>query len=130
MTNIVWYQERIRDHYYNPRNKGYIENAHCIAQAVNSSCGDSVTYYFNVDNSNMGIIRFQGAGCVISQAAASLLSERVVGQSLCDIKQITASEIITMLGISLGPVRARCALLAWEALMKGINSYVGSSEGS
>lgn len=114
------YQIHIMDHYRNPRNKGVCPAATFSSDVLNPSCGDAVTITGSVENNTITCVRFEGHGCVISQAAASMLTEKVQGQTAQEVLQLTSADMIQLIGISLGPTRARCALLALEALQKGI----------
>jgi nitrogen fixation NifU-like protein len=125
MLNL--YQEILMDHYRNPRNHGIIAQCNFSAQQRNSSCGDEVTFMGVVDHNSLVGVAFQGKGCVISQAAASLLSEKVTGMSLEDILALDKDDLIAMLGMQLGPVRLLCGLLSLTALQDGIREYKNPS---
>lgn len=118
------YQDILLDHYRNPRNRGVLELPDFTSGEDNPSCGDSVNMYGRVQDGRLIEVSFQGTGCVISQAAASLLTQAVLGQSLNDIMKLDAAFMRTLVGIELGPTRVRCALLALEALQKGIREYL------
>lgn len=115
------YQEHLMDHYRHPRNRGVIERPHFISEEQNPSCGDSVSMSGLLENDNLITVCFTGAGCVISQAAASMLTERVIGLSLTDILQLQPDYMRALIQIPLGPTRLKCALLALEALQSGLN---------
>jgi nitrogen fixation protein NifU and related proteins len=117
------YQEQLMDHYRYPRNYGTLENPDMVTQTFNPSCGDQVAYQAHIKNNTIVALKFQGKGCVISQAAASLLSESCINKELEYIESLTKDTMITLIGISLGPTRLRCALLALEALHQGIAQY-------
>jgi nitrogen fixation NifU-like protein len=121
MLNL--YQEILMDHYRNPRNNGTIAPCHFSAQQRNSSCGDEVTFMGVIRDGRIAEVAFAGKGCVISQAAASLLSEKVVGMSLEDILALDKDDLVAMLGMQLGPVRLLCGLLSLTALQNGIREY-------
>jgi len=114
------YQIHIMDHYRNPRNKGVCSNATFTSDVVNPSCGDAVTISGIIDNGIITRLCFEGHGCVISQAAASMLTEKVHGKLVQEALALQSSDMLQLVGIMLGPTRARCALLALEALHKGI----------
>lgn len=118
------YQDVLTDHYRNPRNRGVLEHPDFTSGEDNPSCGDSVSMYGRVKDGRLIEVSFQGTGCVISQAAASLLTQAVLGKSLDDIMKLDAAFMRTLVGIELGPTRVRCALLALEALQKGIREYL------
>jgi nitrogen fixation protein NifU and related proteins len=117
------YQEIVMDHYHNPRNHGVIGSYNFIAQQRNSSCGDELCFTGLVHTNILISVAFKGKGCVISQAAASLLSEYVVNKSLDEIIAIDNETILAMIGMPLGPVRLMCALLPLMAFHGGIREY-------
>jgi nitrogen fixation NifU-like protein len=82
--------------------------------------------YGQVEHGKLSAVSFEGTGCVISQAAASLLTEQVIGKHLHDIMKLDAAFMRNLVGIELGPTRVRCALLALEALQKGIQEYLNA----
>ncbi len=118
MLNL--YQEILMDHYKNPRNRGILEVCTFTTHQRNSSCGDEITCYGVIKNNTLIDVSFDGKGCVISQATASILSEKVNGQDLAGISALTASDLSEMIGMKLGLVRIQCALLALIALQHGI----------
>ena len=117
------YQEILMDHYRNPRNNGIIDRPDFSADQRNSSCGDEVICTGTFKNNILVGVAFQGKGCVISQATASLLSEKVKGMLLDDILALAQDDLIAMLGMQLGPVRLLCALLSLVALQNGVREY-------
>jgi nitrogen fixation NifU-like protein len=79
---------------------------------------------FTVDEaSKIKDVKFTGRGCAISQASASLLTSRVKGQSLDDIKKLERDDVVKMLGIPISPVRLKCALLSLAVLREGVEIY-------
>lgn len=126
MNSYSWYQDRIRDHFHSTLYKGLIEHAHLSGLSLNSACGDRIHVTAKLENNHIVDIKFMGEGCVISQAAASLLAEQVKHKTLADAHNLSAADMQKLLGIELGPVRLRCALLALEALHKGIAEYARS----
>lgn len=126
MLNL--YQEILMDHYRNPRNNGIIEQCDFSAAQRNSSCGDEAIFYGVVRDNILIEVAFNGKGCVISQAAASLLSEYVKNKILSDILVLDKDDIIAMIGMPLGPVRMQCGMLSLMALQCGIREYARSSE--
>lgn len=116
------YQAQLLDHYRNPRNKGMVSQADFASDEFNPSCGDRVAMSGTVKNNTVNLLGFDGSGCVISQATASLLTGHCVGKSVADIMAINAQAVIALIGISLGPIRLKCALLPLQALHNGINS--------
>jgi nitrogen fixation NifU-like protein len=111
------YREVILDHYRNPRNKGELENPTHTFQDDNPLCGDHIRIDLLVDDKDIiQQVRYSGEGCAISQASASMLTEMLVGKSVEEAKQIGKQDILDALGIQLGPVRLKCALLSLKVL--------------
>lgn len=123
------YQEKLLDYYHHPRNKGLLPHPDLTSGVYNPSCGDSVMMQAQLKNDILEKIVFEGKGCVISQAAASLLTERAQGLSLNEVESLTPSDMKKLVGIELGPTRVRCALLALEALQSAIGDYKKSRGG-
>ena len=123
---MTLYQDMLIDHYRNPRNRGALENPDIRSGEDNPSCGDSVRMYGRVNKEMLVEVSFEGSGCVISQAAASMLTEKVKGKELKEIMKLDAAYMRNLVGIELGPTRVRCALLALEALQKGIQEYLNA----
>jgi len=114
MNNL--YQEILMDHYKYPRNRGGLESPDFSSMSHNPSCGDSVQFEGMVSNGNVEKLAFQGTGCVISQAMASILSEKLVGKSLSEIQALDKDYVLGILGMQLGPTRLKCAMLPLQAL--------------
>ena len=120
-TIEMMYQENILDHFKNPRNFGKIENASVHHHEYNPLCGDEIELYLLIDdNKKIVDVKFNGHGCAISQASASMLTEQIKGKNLEELKKMTKENILEMLGISLSPVRLKCALLSLDTLKNGI----------
>ena len=118
------YREHILDHYKHPRNFGVLKPADVDHEANNPLCGDQIRLTFKVNaKDEVEDVKFTGRGCAISQASASLLTSRVKGKSLDDVKLIDRDEIVRMLGIPISPVRLKCALLSLAVLREGIEIY-------
>ena len=130
MNDAQLYQEILMDHYRYPRNGGTLDKPDFLTDSVNPSCGDSVTFCGTISLGTLKEVKFQGKGCVISQAAASLLTERVKNSKLVDIRALDVHTMQLLLGMQLGPTRLRCALLPLEALQKGIHEYAQSHKGA
>lgn len=114
------YKDVLNDHYRNPRNKGTLENPDFASGDSNPSCGDAVAMQGFITDGKVTAVVFEGVGCVISQATASLLTQNVVGKTIEEILALSAEDIQTMIGISLGPLRLKCALLPLYALQQGL----------
>ena len=118
------YRQRILDHYRDPQNYGTIEEADVTYEDVNPSCGDEIQMYAVVDEDDEIVdVKFDGQGCAISQASASLLTEEVKGMTLDEVRDLETDDIKEMLGIELSPVRVKCAVLGLKVLEGGIVEY-------
>ncbi len=117
--------ERLLDHYERPRNAGKIEDADAIAQAGHPECGDLVTVYLRIDAEGLHIAQFtfEGSGCSVSQASASILSEMMQHATFDQIDHFQASDMIDELGRELVGSRPRCAGLAVEAVKAALARY-------
>jgi nitrogen fixation NifU-like protein len=118
------YRQRILDHYRDPQNYGEIDDADVTYEDVNPSCGDEIQMYAVVDEDDEIVdVKFDGQGCAISQASASLLTEKVKGMTLDEVRDLETDDIKEMLGIELSPVRVKCAVLGLKVLEGGIVEY-------
>ncbi|HLC85743.1 MAG TPA: SUF system NifU family Fe-S cluster assembly protein [Candidatus Nanoarchaeia archaeon] len=130
MSSEEMYQEIILDYWKNPKNFGTIENPTASFRDSNPSCGDVVQIDLKVnDKGNVEDIKFCGQGCVISQAAAAMLTEHVKGKPIDKIKALTKQDILKTLGINLSPIRIKCALLSLKVLKYGLYSHLGKELG-
>ncbi|MBI4994831.1 iron-sulfur cluster assembly scaffold protein [Candidatus Peregrinibacteria bacterium] len=115
------YRSLIIDLYKNPLNKRKIVNADLTSSGANVTCGDRVRIYAKCNkNGKIKDVSFEGEGCAISIAAASLLTENAKGKSLKQILKWDKENIFDWLGIELGHARIKCGLLALETLQQGI----------
>lgn len=118
--------ENILDHYKNPRNYGDLKEPDARAKDSNPLCGDVVEISVKFDGKEkIRDIRFKGKGCAISQASASMLTELVKGKDLEDVIKLSKDDILGMLGMELGPVRIKCALLSLKVLKTAVYGYMG-----
>ena len=137
------YQEIILDHAKNPRNKGKCENYNHDAKAYNALCGDKVHIYLNLEEGkNIKGLSFEGEGCAISLASASILTDILKGKDLSFTKKVTddflkmiktkskitlnslsedqITTINSLSGVQEFPMRIKCATMAWHALLSAI----------
>jgi nitrogen fixation protein NifU and related proteins len=115
------YRELIIDRYKNPIYRGVLEPNDITFQDDNPLCGDHIRIDLRVDeNDRVSEAAFDGHGCAISQASADILVESIIGKSLEEIKGINKDELLDMLGLQLGPVRLKCALLSLKVLKAGV----------
>ena len=113
------YQEELLDHYENPSNYGTLPNPDISHEEDNPLCGDRIRIDLGIEDGIIKKVRFSGHGCTISLAAASMLTEEIAGKSLAEVKQLSRDDILEMIGIPLGPVRVKCALLPLKVLKAG-----------
>ena len=125
------YSEIILDYYRHPRNKGTLDHPQISAKDSNPLCGDIIEMQLELDKNN-GVkeVRFNGQGCAISQASASMLTELVKGKTLDDARKISKDEILSLIGGQLSAVRLKCALLSLKVLKTGVYNYLGSENDS
>ena len=114
------FREAIIDHYKRPRHKGKLEAADVHRHETNPFCGDEVTLYLKIADDIVADAAFEGRGCAISQASASMIMEEIIGMSAADLKQWGKEDVLDLLGIEIGPVRLKCALLPLKALKAGL----------
>jgi nitrogen fixation NifU-like protein len=114
--NDALYQQHILDHYKRPRNYCEAGEGAVCAEGSNPSCGDSLTFCIEYDENIVIRATFQGEGCAISQAAASMLTEQLTNMSLEQVKILGENDVYEMLGVKISPGREKCALLAYRAL--------------
>jgi nitrogen fixation NifU-like protein len=117
------YQARLTDYYQHPRNKGTLEQCDFASDLANPLCGDAVTMQGIVRDGLITKIVFDGRGCVISQAIASMLTELCVDKTPEEILALTPDFAKELVGIPLGPTRLKCALLPLQALQEAIAAY-------
>lgn len=131
------YKEVILDHYRSPRNKGRLDPYDIVLERNNPLCGDEIELFLKFDGDKLEGISFDGKGCSISQASASMMAERLQGASIKDaadlaggIKRMMAGEeegdddelgeLIALKGVVKYPVRIKCALLGWDTLVEAL----------
>ncbi len=133
------YQEVILDHYKSPRNFGVLDTANRKAEGHNPLCGDRVSVYLEVKDDVIRSASFQGSGCAISTASASIMTESLVGKSVQEARSIFESfhrvitgqsdedagdemgKLAVFQGVRKYPVRVKCATLAWHALQSALS---------
>jgi len=110
------YRDFILDHYRNPRNAGTLAHPDASFEDNNPLCGDKIRMDIQLKDGIVSDIKFQGRGCAISQASASLLTETVKGKTLAEISQIGKEQVLENLGIPISAARLKCALLGLKVL--------------
>lgn len=131
------YKEVILDHYRSPRHKGRLDPYDIVLERNNPLCGDEIELFLKFDGDKLEGISFDGKGCSISQASASMMAERLQGAPIKDaadlaggIKRMMAGEeegdvdelgdLIALKGVVKYPVRIKCALLGWDTLVEAL----------
>jgi nitrogen fixation protein NifU and related proteins len=126
---VDFYHEAILDHYNHPRHWGAIPDATFEHEENNPLCGDRLRLTLKVEDGKIVDLGWDGAGCAISQAAASMLGEELIGKTLEEARSIQKEDILEMLGIELGPVRLKCALLSLKVMKVGAYGLAQWNEG-
>lgn len=123
-----WYEQELLRHYRASAFKGQLQSPTWTSDSFNPSCGDSIRFASIMNNDHLEVVRFEGAGCVISQATASLLAEKVQGQTLATLVELKEEDVLDLVKIPVGPTRSRCVLLSFEALKQGLSTYARSRQ--
>jgi nitrogen fixation NifU-like protein len=115
------YRELIIEHYKNPGYRGELDPADISYEDENPLCGDHIRIDIRLDENKMvKEAAFSGHGCAISLASADLLLESIINKNIEDVKKLTKQDILDLLGIELGPVRLKCALLSLKVVKAGV----------
>ncbi len=115
------YREVIIEHYKNPGYRGRLDPHDIQFADSNPLCGDHIEITLQTDDQGrVADARFDGHGCAISQASADLLMESIVGKPVEQVKMLGKQDVLDLLGIDLGPVRLKCALLSLKVLKAGV----------
>jgi nitrogen fixation NifU-like protein len=122
------YRQQILDHYKNPRNYGELEDPTFTHVGENPMCGDEIAIDVALEDGHVEQIAFRGDGCAISQASASMLSERLTGASVEDLVEMDRDDVIEMLGVDISPMRVKCAVLAEKVAQDGYEIYEGEKD--
>jgi len=124
------YRQQILDHYKNPRNHGELENPTFTHVGENPMCGDTIEIDVRLDEDEEVIqnLAFRGDGCAISQAAASMLTEMLLGKTIEELHKMDRDDMIEMLGVDISPMRVKCAVLAEKVAQDGAEIYFGEKE--
>lgn len=117
------YSDVLLDHFRNPRNFGSLPVPDISYETFNPLCGDRIRIEIKMSGSTVRAARFQGDGCAISLAAASMLTEMIVGSKITAVEIISGEELLSALESEIQPTRLKCALLPLEALRSGVKHY-------
>lgn len=116
------YRELILEHYRHPHNAGTLDHPDITHEEHNPLCGDRIRIDLQIEDGVITDIRFQGRGCAISQASASLLTDEIKGMPVEAARQFSKEQLLDLIGIPLdkNPVRIKCALLSLKTLKAGL----------
>ena len=129
------YQQVILDHNRRPRNRGKLPSANRVAHGDNPSCGDQCSVYINLDGDKISEIKFDGSGCAISQASASLMTTQLKGKTTAEAESLfkdfheivtsgkepeETSDVAAFAGVHAFPARIKCATLGWHAALNAL----------
>lgn len=122
------YREQLLDHYHNPENFGVLDNADVDIEMDNPTCGDMIHLTARLDSAGrVAEVMFEGQGCVISMASASMFTEHVKGKTVQEIAAMGLTEIEQMMGgVKLSMGRVKCALLPLNAMKQGLKESGGA----
>ena len=119
------YQEHVLDHYEDPYHRGHAEQATHRHALKNPLCGDKIEIDLAIgSDGKIDELYFNGDGCCISQASASMLAERLDGKTVEEAKEFSARDMLELFGPRLTPNRQKCCLLAWQTLQQAIHSPI------
>ena len=121
------YKDELLDHYRFAPYRGTLLHPDFSSGQYNPSCGDTVSIQAKIANGTLVQVAFEGSGCVISQASASMVTTLVKDKTLAYLESLTSQDIQNLLGIQLGPTRLKCALLSLYAWQEGLREYTKKS---
>ena len=122
------YAENVLEHYRHPRNKGTLDTATISNAEKNWSCGDEVTVHLQIKNDVIHDVQWEGAGCAISQAAMSLLSEKLENMKIEDAATLQPQDVLQLLGVPVSQRRLQCALIGLHTLKNALHKQNGEQE--
>ena len=115
------YKENILDHYKNPHNFGKMSKPTFKKKEFNPLCGDEIELFVKFKGDKVSEVKFTGTGCAISQASISMLTDFIKGKTREDLNKLNKDDIMNLLGIKVGVVRMKCALLSLKTLQGGLS---------
>ncbi len=120
MDNL--YRDFILEHYRDPHNRGVLEPHDLAFADANPTCGDELGMTIRLDEPRRAIadVAFDGRGCAISQASASILTDELRGMTLEDVRALDPRSVVEALGVPIGPARLKCALLGYKVLLGAV----------
>lgn len=120
------YEEHVLDHYEDPYHRGSFDGVTHAHAGKNPLCGDKIHVDLRLDeNGKVAEAWFDGEGCVISQASASMLIEAIEGKTIEEVKEFSANEMLDLFGPKLTPNRQKCCLLVWKVVQTALHSPIG-----
>ncbi len=136
------YREVILDHYRSPRHHGKMEKPDILEWGKNPLCGDELELYLTFNDGKVSDVKFDGKGCSISQASASMMTEAVAGKTIEEVQKILADfkgmmidgkpsdelsedldDVKSLEGVKKYPARIKCALLSWNTMLEAVKKY-------
>ena len=126
---MALYHSLLTDHYRNPRNRGLLNAPDFDSGQHNPSCGDKIRLQGILYGKTVKIALFEGSGCILSQAAASLLTAYACGKTVDHLLSLDKNGMLSMLQVELGPTRQACVLLALDALQDGLRGVNNTKKG-
>ncbi|CAN5474527.1 MAG: SUF system NifU family Fe-S cluster assembly protein [Chloroflexi bacterium] len=115
------YRDEILEHYRRPHNFGTLPEPDAVQEGSNPLCGDRITLMLGLgDSGTVEEVAFTGRGCAISQASASMLTDRIKGRPLSEVSTLGGQDVLDELGIEISPARLKCALLSLETLQRAL----------
>lgn len=117
-----FYREQIMDHYRNPRYRGHLDAPTAAHEELNPLCGDQIRIEIAAAAGALADARFDGHGCAVSQASASMLLEAVVGKPLAEVAAFGRDDLFALIGVPLSPARMKCALLPLDVLRAALHA--------
>jgi nitrogen fixation NifU-like protein len=122
------YSDTLLDHFRHPRNYGSLAAPDISNEQFNPLCGDRIRIELKLDDSTVNEARFKGDACAICTAAASLLTELILGADIGELAAISDARLISALESDIQPARLQCALLPLQALREGVKNHNNKSE--
>jgi nitrogen fixation NifU-like protein len=125
------YRDEILEHYRQPHNFGTLEQPDATYEGNNPLCGDRITMMLSLDDGGkVSDVAFNGRGCAISQASASLLTDEIRGRSVEEVQAMRNQDILDLLGIEISPARLKCALLSLDTVQHALDGRDGEAVAS